>query len=70
LIIDPCIPESWEGFRITRNFRDAVYQIEVKNPDHVSKGVKSITVNGQTIDGPVIPIFSEGSENQVKILMG
>ena len=70
MIIDPCVPESWDGFSIIRNFGGAVYQIEVKNPDHVSKGVKSITVNGQTIDGPVIPIFSEGSENQVKILMG
>ena len=70
MIVNPCIPQSWEGFSIKRNFRGATYLIEVKNPDHVSKGVKSIAVNGKAIDGHVIPIFSEGSENQVEILMG
>ena len=70
LIIDPCVPESWEGFRITRYFRGAVYHIEVKNPDHVCKGVISISLNGKAFDERIIPIFSAGSENQVEILMG
>ncbi|MGD9328288.1 MAG: hypothetical protein PVH48_04915 [Cyclobacteriaceae bacterium] len=70
LIVDPCIPKSWEGFNITRNFRGAVYQIMVKNPDHVSKGIKSIKLNGKTIKDPIIPICAAGSENQVEILMG
>jgi cellobiose phosphorylase len=70
LIIDPCVPESWEGFRITRNFRGAVYHIKVKNPDHVSKGVKSISLNGKEFKERIIPIFSSGSENQVEIHMG
>jgi len=70
LIIDPCVPESWEGFRITRNFRGAVYHIEVKNPDHVCKGVISISLNGKAFDERIIPTFSAGSENQVEILMG
>jgi cellobiose phosphorylase len=70
MIINPCVPESWDGFSITRNFRGAIYQIKVKNPDHVSKGVKSIAVNGKAIDGQLIPIFSAGSTNQVEILMG
>ncbi len=70
LIIDPCVPESWEGFRITRNFRGAVYHIKVKNPDHISKGVKSISLNGKEFKERIIPIFSAGSVNQVEILMG
>ena len=70
LIVDPCIPKSWEGFNITRNFRGAVYQIMVKNPDHVSKGIKSIKLNRKTIEDTIIPICAAGSENQVEILMG
>jgi cellobiose phosphorylase len=70
LIVNPCIPKNWDGFNITRNFRGAVYQIMVKNPDHVSKGVKLLTLNGKTIDGPIIPICAAGSENQVEVLMG
>ena len=42
LAIDPCIPEAWDGFKITRNFRGAAYDIDIRNPQHVSKGVKSL----------------------------
>ena len=70
LIVDPCIPESWNSYEITRKFRGAVYQITVRNPDHVSKGVKSIQLNGKTVDELIIPICEEGSENSVEVLMG
>ena len=31
--IDPCIPEGFGDFRLTRSFRDALYYIDVQNPD-------------------------------------
>jgi len=37
LQIDPCIPKNWDGFQVTRQFREATYVIEVKNPNHVNK---------------------------------
>ncbi len=70
LIIDPCIPSGWGGFCVVRNFRDATYRIEVKNPDHVNKGVKQITVDGRVIEGNMVPAFEEGSEHSVEVIMG
>ena len=70
LVVDPCIPESWDSFSITRIFRGAIYQIMIKNPDHVSKGVKSITLNEKTLDDLIVPICAAGTENKVEILMG
>jgi N,N'-diacetylchitobiose phosphorylase len=32
LIVDPCIPAHWKEFEVTRQWRGATYQIEVKNP--------------------------------------
>ena len=59
LAVDPCIPSSWDGFRAYRVFRGAEYKIEVKNPAHVSKGVKRITVNGREVEKiPVMPVNS------------
>jgi cellobiose phosphorylase len=29
LIVDPCIPDNWKGFKMTRLFRGKKYQIEV-----------------------------------------
>nr|HPH15633.1 glycosyl transferase [Bacteroidales bacterium] len=36
--INPCIPTAWDGFSMKRVFRGATYQIEIKNPNHISKG--------------------------------
>ncbi|MBQ9808840.1 MAG: glycosyl transferase, partial [Ruminococcus sp.] len=69
LRVDPSIPHEWDGFTATRQFRGATYNITVKNPDHVCKGVKSMTVDGKAIDGCVIPV-SEGGTHEVEIVMG
>ena len=71
LIIDPCIPEKWDGFKVTRKFRGATYHIEVKNHGHVSKGIKSIIVNGlQLPDGDnLIPVQPSGSQVKVTVTM-
>jgi len=50
LIIDPCIPPHWPGFKAVRHFRGTAYQIEVLNPERISHGVKSITVDGQPVE--------------------
>ncbi|SMY37244.1 N,N'-diacetylchitobiose phosphorylase [Photobacterium malacitanum] len=69
LTINPCIPTEWPGFEVTREWRGATYNINVTNPDHVSKGIKSITLNGQPIDGAIAP-QAEGSVNTVTVVMG
>ncbi len=63
LMIDPCIPARWDSFGVTREFRNAVYQIEVQNPGHVCKGVRSVVVDGKEIEGNVIPAFADGGIN-------
>jgi cellobiose phosphorylase len=70
LRIDPCIPARWHGFKTTRKYRGATYEIEVKNPDHVSKGVRSIRVNGQEIAGNLLPLLAEGQTHQIEGVMG
>jgi len=70
LIIDPCIPKSWDGFTAVRKFRGATYNIDVKNPKNVSKGVVSMIVDGNKIDGNIAPVFSDGKEHSVAIILG
>ena len=69
LCINPCIPKRWNGFKVTRKFRGAEYQIEVKNPNHVSKGVAELKVDGEIVDGNIIPLCSEGV-HRVEVTMG
>jgi cellobiose phosphorylase len=70
LRIDPCIPKNWKGFRVQRKFRNARYLITVSNPARVSKGVKSIVVDGRAITGCVLPDFQDDAEHTVEVVMG
>lgn len=70
LLVDPSIPAHWSGFKVTRKFRNAIYQIDVKNPENANTGVKSLKVDGRTLEGKLIPSFDDGQEHLVEILMG
>jgi len=70
LIVDPCIPKKWSGFKVTRQFRNATYVIEVKNPNHVCYGVRQVTVDGKLIKGNLLPVFGDGKTHHVSVLMG
>ena len=67
LTVDPCIPAAWDGFTAERSWRGARYVIEVKNPHHVQKGVKTIEVDGKA--AAFIPVFTEG-RHTVVVTMG
>ena len=71
LIIDPCIPDTMDGFTAKRKFRGNTYHITVRNPAHVQKGVTKLIVDGATIDGNMIPaINGTGHDVTVEVTMG
>ena len=70
LLIDPCIPNDWKGFKASRKFRGAIYRIEVLNPNGKSKGVANVTVDGNPLKSNLIPVFKDGKEHIVKVVLG
>ncbi len=70
LMVDPAIPASWDGYQITRQFRNDIFNIAVKNPKHVSTGVSRMTVDGKEVAGNIIPVFGDGKEHSVEITLG
>jgi cellobiose phosphorylase len=69
LIIEPCIPADWDGFTVRRKFRGATYNIEVLNPEHRMKGAWEITVDSRKHDSSLLPLFPEGTEHHVRVIM-
>jgi cellobiose phosphorylase len=69
LLIDPCIPTDWKGFKATRKFRGAIYHIEVVNRNEKSKGVTEVTVDGLKASSNIIPVFKTG-DHRVKVVIG
>ena len=70
LSIDPCTPSDFGDFTLTRKYRGAIYNITVKNPDRVEKGVKSMTVDGTAVEGNVIPFVEGKTSYDVEVVMG
>ena len=67
LLIDPCLPSKAKTFEVNRKFRGGEFHITVNNPEGNQKGVKSITVDGNTINGNIIP--AELGKHEVIVLM-
>jgi cellobiose phosphorylase len=70
LLIDPCIPSAWDGFSATRQFRGCVMRIVVHNPQHVCKGIVKMTVDGNPIEGNLIPYNCSDGEHRVEVWLG
>ena len=70
LEINPCIPTDWDEFRVNRIFRNKNFEIIIKNPNHVSKGVKQLFINGKELEGNLIPLAETSSSNKIEVILG
>ena len=70
LVIDPAIPAEWDGFKIEKTFRGKRVKIDIQNPDHVQSGVKSMTVNGEKVEGNFLCQCKLTDVTEVTVVMG
>jgi cellobiose phosphorylase len=68
LKIDPCLTRTIPTAKVTRTFRGAVYEIELDNTAGRCTGATEITVDGEKIDGNILPVF-DGGVHQVKVVI-
>lgn len=65
LVVDPCLPGAWNHVKVTRKFRDAVYEIEMERGE-----ASSMTVDGVSVEGVQIPYSRFGAgAHEVKVRM-
>jgi cellobiose phosphorylase len=60
LRVDPCLPADWEGFEAERRFRGATYRIAVRKEPGVRGRVTSLLVDGERVDGTLVPLAPAG----------
>lgn len=70
LVIDPCIPKGWTGFDIKYKYKDTLYNIEVKNPDGVNKGVIKLILDERELDSDRIELDNDKKEHKVEVVLG
>lgn len=71
LVINPCIPASWQGFEATVNLANTRYAIRVESPAQRCQGISSATLNGSPIssqpDG--LRVALDGGEYELIIIL-
>ena len=70
LRLDPCIPPGWDGFSVERSYRGKKLHIQVHNPEHISRGVNSVEVDGLKIEGNLVKFEVAGDEHRVEVWLG
>jgi cyclic beta-1,2-glucan synthetase len=70
LMIDPVIPSSWDRFSLRLRHGQAVYEIEVENPDGLAQGVRMVELDGRELAERAVPLESELVKHRVRVLMG
>jgi cellobiose phosphorylase len=81
LRVEPVLPSAWPGYSATRRFRGVTYQIAVRRRDapaepagqpaashgHAPSQVTGVTVDGQPIEGTVVPFAAPGATIRVEV---
>ncbi len=69
LKVDPCLPEELSELTVTRRFRGSEYDIHIVNRAGSEKGKISLSVDGEKIDGCVIPTDADGNRHRVEVVI-
>ena len=70
--IDPSIPEHWPSYEVTLRHGDDSYEIFVKNPHGVSRGIASAKIDGEPLPARPLRIAfrNDGGNHRIHIVLG
>jgi len=70
LTINPVIPKDWSGFRLRYRFQNTTYRIAVENPDHYSRGVILVELDGVSAAEKTVRLCDDGLSHEVRVVLG
>jgi cyclic beta-1,2-glucan synthetase len=68
--LDPTIPGWWDGFGMRYRHGEAIYDIQVENPEHCERGVTFVELDGRRVKDGVIPLGKDLIKHRVLVRMG
>ncbi|WP_088189035.1 glucoamylase family protein [Desulfosporosinus sp. FKA] len=69
LILKPCIPSHWKGFRLTYTYCSSRYEIVVENPQGKMTGAEQITCDDVLLEEPIILLKDDSQVHTVHLTM-
>ena len=68
--LDPCIPPDWPSYQVELRRGSTSYLFRIENPDGVSRGIRSVEVDGKAVAGTLVPLPEDGKQHRVRVIMG
>jgi cellobiose phosphorylase len=69
LTINPVIPKDWPGFRLRYRFQNTIYHIAVENPDHRSRGVAVVELDGVEVADKIVQLRDDARPHEVRVVL-
>src|SRR5512132_3267523 len=70
LTINPVIPKDWPGFHVRYRFQNTLYRIAVENPDHCSRGVTLVELDGVAVFNKIVTLRDDALPHEVRVVLG
>jgi cyclic beta-1,2-glucan synthetase len=70
LQLDRVIPGNWEGFHLRYRHGEAIYEIQVSNPEGLERGVARVELDGQYLKDGLIPLERALVKHRVVVTLG
>ncbi|PYJ34107.1 MAG: protein ndvB, partial [Verrucomicrobia bacterium] len=70
LTINPVIPKDWTGYQLRYRFQNTTYRIAVENPDHCSRGVVLVEVDGIAVPDKIVTLRDDALRHEVRVVLG
>jgi cyclic beta-1,2-glucan synthetase len=70
LRVNPVIPGWWEGFRLQYRHGEAIYEMQVDNPDHLERGVSWVEMDGRRLADAMVPLERGLVKHRILVRMG
>ena len=68
--INPVIPKDWAGFHLRYRYQNTLYRIAVENPEHCSRGVVLVEVDGIAAPNKIVALRDDAVPHEVRVVMG
>ena len=70
LTINPVIPKDWTGFQLRYRYQNTSYRIAVENPDHCSRGVMLVELDGVALADKTVKLNDDATPHEVRVVLG
>ena len=68
--VNPVIPGWWKDFHMRYRHGEAIYEIQVENPEGCERGVSRVEMDGQHVPDGVIPLHRDLVKHRILVRMG